>query len=132
DTVTRPSVRATYNSLETGPRYHVITTINGWLVRFQPVPDPFVRTTVTVAWRDLLRGLLRRRRLVVEVVVGADLELAHDVLELDDQTLISGRTRSAAFRQSMHQRLRTLAEEGTHRCPLTWPAVSAMRSTTPS
>jgi hypothetical protein len=102
----RPSVRATYDSRQTGPRYWVTTEINDRAIAFRErLADPFVRTTVHVHWRDLLRGLLRLR-LRVTVTVGADREMANDVLELDENTLIPGRTRRAAFRQSLNQRLR--------------------------
>jgi hypothetical protein len=107
----RNSVRATYDSRETGPRYWVTTTINGRPGIFrQPIPDPFVRTTVEIfGWRDLLLGLFRKR-LVVEVTVGADSALMDDVLELDENTLIAGRTRKAAFQQSMHGKLAAFGE----------------------
>lgn len=108
----RNSVKATYDSRATGPRYWVTTTVDGRAVNFrQSIPDPFVRATVEVrSWRDLLLGLLRRR-LVVEVTVGADVELMNDVLELDEDTLIAGRTRQAAFQQSMHGRLGSFGEQ---------------------
>lgn len=93
-------------------RYWVRSTLDDRPIDDRPTPlhDPFVRHTVTVGWPDLLRALLRRR-LVVEVTVGADTELMNDVLELDDQTLIRGRTRQAAFQQGMHQKLRAFTEE---------------------
>jgi hypothetical protein len=105
----KPSVRATYDGRETGPRYWVTTTVDGKPLSFRtPIEDPFVRQTVAVGWRDLLRNVLRRRSLVVEVTVGAGIEAMHDVLELDENTLITGRTRKAAFQQSMHSRLAQL------------------------
>lgn len=107
----RFSVRPTYDSQETGPRYWVTSTINGRPVAFQqPLPDPFVRHTVRVCLLDLLRGILRGR-LTVEVTVGGDPEIMDDVLELDSQTLIHGRTRHEAFRQSMHSKLAGFAAE---------------------
>ncbi len=106
----RPSVRATYDSRETGPRYHITTTIGRETVCFQqPIPDPFARATVHVGWPALLRGLLRGR-LVVEVTIGGDREIVNDVLELDENTLIAGRTRQEAFRQSVNQRLREVTD----------------------
>jgi hypothetical protein len=106
-----PSVRATYDSRETGPRYWQTTTVNDRPIAFrQPIPDPFARTTVTLGVRDLLVGLLRRR-LVVEVTIGAEKELMYDVLELDENELVRGRTRQAAFQQSMHERLSAFGEE---------------------
>jgi hypothetical protein len=102
----RPSVRATYDSRITGPRYWVTTEIDGETIAFrEPIDDPFVRCAVRVNLRALLRGLLRRQ-VFVTVVVGADPELMNDVLELDENTLIPGRTRKAAFGQSIHQKLR--------------------------
>lgn len=99
-----PSVRATFDGRETGDRYHVTTTVNGRAVEFRkPLPDPFVRQTVYVSLRDVARGLLLDGRLVVEVTVGADPELMNDVLELDDNTLIAGRTRKAAFHSHLSE-----------------------------
>ena len=59
--------------------------------------EPFVRHAVTVGWPDLLRGLLRRH-LRVTVIVGGDLDVVNDVLELDDNALVPNSTRQAAFR----------------------------------
>lgn len=93
----RRSIRATYDSRETGPRYHVTTRIGNRTIDFQkPVDDPFVRTTVTVSLLDLLRGLWRRG-LTVEVIVGGHPDTVNDVLELDDNTLIPGSTRRTEF-----------------------------------
>lgn len=101
----RPSVRATYDSRQTGPRYHVTSWVNDRpVVHMQPVDDPFVRHTVNLHWRDLLRGLLRRR-LSVTVTIGGDIEVMDDVLELDENTLISGRTRHAAFHSHINESL---------------------------
>lgn len=108
----KPSVRATYDSRETGPRFHVTTRINGKTVGFKTrVPDPFGRTTVTVGLRDALAAFLRGRPIKVEVTSGADPEVMDDVLELDENTLIHGRTRQAAFRQATHGKLASLGEE---------------------
>lgn len=54
--------------------YHVTVTVDNDVVGtfMEPIDDPLVHTTVTIARRDLLRSLLRRRRLVVGVDVGAD------------------------------------------------------------
>ena len=106
----RPSVRATYDSRETGPRYWVTTEIDGRTASFrEPLDNPFVRITVTVTWWARLTGLFRRR-MTVTCTVGGDPQVMNDVLELDDNTLIHGRTRQAAFRQSINERLRTLGE----------------------
>jgi hypothetical protein len=102
----RPSVRATYDSRQTGPRYWVTVEINSRTVTFRkPLADPFVRTTVNVTWWARLCGLFQRR-MVVTVVTGADSDLMNDVLELDENTLVPGRTRKEAFRQSINQKLR--------------------------
>jgi hypothetical protein len=101
----KPSIRATYDSRETGPRYHVTTRVNGRTIAFQaPVADPFVRQTVRLGIDDLLRALFRRR-LVVEVIVGGDVEICNDVLELDENTLIAGRTRKQAFHSHINEAL---------------------------
>lgn len=99
----RNSIRATYDSRETGDRYHVTTEIGNQTIAFRvPIPDPFVRQTVTVGWRDLLRGLLRRR-LVVTVIVGGDIDVINDVLELDDNALVPDSTRKAAFHSHLNE-----------------------------
>jgi hypothetical protein len=101
-----PSVRATYDSRKTGPRYWVTTSIDGKPVEFQrPLDDPFVRKTVNIEWRPIAWLPWPRLRVSVEVTVGGDVEVMNDVLELDENTLIAGRTRKAAFQQSMYQKL---------------------------
>lgn len=112
----RPSVRATYDSAITGHPYWVTTFVGGRFLGQQRIADPFVWQTVHLGWRDLLRGLLRRG-LVVEVAVGGEVERMNDVLELDDQALIRGRTRQAAFQQGMHQKLRAFAADVAQPAP---------------
>lgn len=106
----KPSLRATYDSAVTGYPYRVTTFIGGRFAGQRRIPDPFVRQTVYVSLLDLLRGLFRRG-LTVQITIGGDPERMNDVLELDEQTLIPGRTRQAAFQQSMHQKLRAFGEE---------------------
>jgi hypothetical protein len=66
-----------------GFRYHVTTRIDDQTVEFEKrIPDPFVRHTVHLGWRDLLRGAFRRR-LAVTVLVGGDRDAVEDVLDLD-------------------------------------------------
>lgn len=94
----RRSIAPTYDSRDTGPRFHVTTRIDDRTLGFRdPVPDPFVRWRLHVGIRDLLRGLFvtvfRVRRFTVEVIIGADKELMDDVLELDANTLIPNSTR---------------------------------------
>jgi len=99
----RNSIRPTYDSRETGPRYHVTTRIGDRTIEFQKrVDDPFVSHRVTIGWPDLLRGLLRRR-LAVTVMVGGDPDVINDVLELDDNQLVPGSTRQAAFRSHVNE-----------------------------
>ena len=90
-TAKRQSIQPTYDSRETGPRYHVTTTIDGRVIgKFRHrVSDPFVHQTVHIGLRDLWRGLLRRS-LTVEVTVGGDLDVMDDVLDLDANNLSIG------------------------------------------
>lgn len=93
---TRQSIEPTYDSRETGPRFHVTTEVGGHTVAFrEPIPDPFVRTTVTVGKCALLRSLLRG--LTVTVTVGGDASAVEDVLELDANYLGSDCTRRDEF-----------------------------------
>lgn len=92
--MTTPSVEATYDSRDTGDRFHVTSQVGNRTIGFRrPVPDPFVRVIVSVGLQDALRALLRFRPIKVTVIVGADPEVMDDVLELDYNTLITGRTR---------------------------------------
>lgn len=101
----RQSIAPTYDSRETGPRYYVSTWIGNRPIEFRkPVDDPFVSVRVNVGWRDLLRGLLRRR-LHVGVSVGADPALMDDVLELDANTLVPNSTRQVEFRGEINDAL---------------------------
>jgi len=94
----RNSIRATYDSRETGPRYHVTARINDETILFQyPINDPFISQAVTVTWMGLLRNLLRFRPLRVTVLVGGGAEIVADVLELDDNQLVPDSTRRDAF-----------------------------------
>ena len=105
----RNSIRSTYDSRETGPRYHVTTRIAARTIEFEKrIEDPFIRHTVHIGWRDLLRGLLRRQ-LDVEVIVGGDLDVINDVLELDGNQLVPGSTRQAAFRSHVSEAIGRLA-----------------------
>lgn len=93
----RRSVAPTYDSRETGPRYHVTTRIGDRTVTFEErISDPFVNTTVTVGWPDLLRGLFRRR-LAVTVIVGGDRDAVNNILELDAEWLGGDSTRRDEF-----------------------------------
>jgi hypothetical protein len=101
----RNSIRATYDSRETGPRYHVTTRVGGRMIEFEkPMADPFVSHRVTVGWPDLLRGLLRRR-LAVEVMIGGDLDVVEDVMELDDNYLGYNCTRRDTWNSHVNESL---------------------------
>lgn len=111
DRVKRQSIEATYDSRETGPRYHVTASVNDRTVTFmEPMPDPFHHTRVVVGWRDLVRSLLRRR-LEVVVMVGADPSMVEDVMELDDNYLGSHCTRRDEFRVVLGAALETFANQ---------------------
>ena len=108
-----PSIQPTYDSRETGPRYHVTSRIDSRPVAFQePINDPFVRHTVHLGWRDLLRGLVRRR-LTVTVLVSGDQEVMDDVMELDANALVPGRERHAEFRRDLSRAM----VRATHHTP---------------
>lgn len=79
---TRQSIQPTYDHRETGDRYRVETWLEWRRVSVVPTRDPFVTHYVTVGWRDLLRGLMRRK-LVVEIIVSGDPDIVEDVCELD-------------------------------------------------
>lgn len=77
-----------YDSRETGPRFHITSWVGGRLIAFQHrIEDPFVNHTIQIGWKDLLRALLTRRSLKVNVVVGGDHDLMEAVLELDGNYL---------------------------------------------
>jgi hypothetical protein len=112
DPLQRNSIRPTYDSRETGDRYWVTTEIGDRTLTFQrPSPDPFVRQTITVGWPDLIRGLFLRR-LVVTVIVGGDKGIVDDVLELDENTLIAGSTRRAAFDSHINESIGRFIPDG--------------------
>jgi hypothetical protein len=101
----RQSIPPTYDSRETGPRYHVTTRIDDRTVAFRrPLGDPFARHTVRLGWRDLLRGLLRRG-LTVTVLIGGDAGIVNDVLELDANTLVPNSTRREEFNAQINTAL---------------------------
>lgn len=113
----RRSIEPTYDSRETGPRFHVTTRLGDYTTEFQkPIDDPFVRHTTTVAWRDILRCAISRQRVRVTVLVGADRDLIDDVMELDANTLTPNSTRRDEFNVSLGASLRTVvagSEQGT-------------------
>jgi hypothetical protein len=108
--VKRQSIEATYDSRDTGDRFHVTSRIGDRTIEFQRgVPDPFVRTTVAVGVWDALRALLRRRPVEVTVIVGGDRDAVNDVMELDYNTLTPGSTRRDEWDRHVHD---VLAMEG--------------------
>jgi hypothetical protein len=107
--ILKSSIRATYSSTHEPNPYHVGVRLDDETILFQkPIADPFVRQEVIISPRRLLRSLLRWKPLTVTVLVGGDKERIDDVLELDDQWLVPGRTRRAAFHQHINERLREL------------------------
>jgi hypothetical protein len=107
----RQSIRPTYDSRETGPRFHVTYRIGTRTITFQqPTEDPFVRGTIALGWRDLLRGLVRGR-LEVSMIVGGDRDIVDDVMELDENTLVPGRsTRRDAFNSHLGERMAAMVD----------------------
>lgn len=102
----RQSIDATYDSRDTGHRFHVTTQVGDNTIAFRErVPDPFVRHTVTVGLWDALRFLLRGRPVEVTVIVDGDREVVNDVMELDYNTLVPGSTRRDDWDQHVHDRL---------------------------
>lgn len=100
---TRESIEATYDSRDTGERFHVTSRVGDRTVAFQQrIPDPFVRTTVHLGFWDAARALLRRRHIEVTVIVGGDPEVVNDVLELDYNTLAPGSTRRSEWDAHVH------------------------------
>jgi hypothetical protein len=80
---TRQSIEPTYDHRQTGDRFTVAYLVNGRRINEESITDPFVRGRVTVSWRDIVRSLLRRRRLEVEFRVDGDRDIIEDIMELD-------------------------------------------------
>lgn len=108
----RQSIEPTYDSRDTGPRYHVTYKLDGKVITWQErLDDPFVRAVLKVSWLDRLRSLLRRD-MEVEVLVGADPEMVDDVLELDANCLVlRPSTRRDEFNSSLSKALVRFAKE---------------------
>jgi hypothetical protein len=107
----RQSIKPTYDSRETGPRYHITTQIGDRTIAFQErIADPFVRHTVTIGWPDLLRGLLHRH-LKVTVLVGGDRDIVNDVMELDANDLGYNCTRRDEFQLGLQAAMEGLAAQ---------------------
>lgn len=104
----RRSIAPTYDSRETGPRFHVTVRLNGDTIVFQePADDPFVRETVVAVvspfrWPQWLF----RRTVRVEVLVDGDREIIEDVTELDaNYHGRPGSTRHAEFGAALNTAL---------------------------
>ncbi len=108
----RQSIQSTYDSRQTGPRYHVTYKLDGRVITSRErLDDPFVRAVLHVSWLDRLKSLLRRD-MVVEVLVGADSEMVDDVLELDDNYLAPGlSTRREEFNRSLGRSMNRFLKE---------------------
>lgn len=110
NTAKRQSITPTYDSRQTGPRYWLSTFAAGRTLDWRkPIDDPFVSTVITIGWPDLLRALLHRR-LVARVQVGGERDAIDDVLELDNDQLVPGRTRRDEFQQEILKSVLTDAE----------------------
>lgn len=109
----RPSALSEWDSRETGDRYHVSSWVDGKVVEFQkPIPDPFVRHTITVGFSlwDRLRNLFSRE-MTVCVSVGGDHDAMEAVLELDANWIGGyGSRRREEHQQEMHRALGAFAE----------------------
>jgi len=80
---------------ETPPTYNITTFVNGHVIGefMKSIPDPFVSSTTTVGFRDVLRSLLRHGHVRVQISVGGDKETVDRVLELDPEYLATPRRR---------------------------------------
>ena len=109
----RASIQPTYDSRETGNRFTVESRVDDRRSSYEAIGDPFVNTTVTVGWRDLLRGLLKRS-LRVTVVVGGDRDIVEDVCELDGNYLgLQSSSRRNEWNASVERELSRLAGGGS-------------------
>jgi len=97
----RKSIEPTYDSRETGLRFNVETRINGQAIRNQIIPDPFVRTTIRLAFWDVVKAFLFERKLHIEVLVNGDEDIVEDVMELDANYLASNSTRRKIFHETI-------------------------------
>lgn len=110
------------------PVYHVTTFVGGRVLGAfrQPIPDPLVRTVVTLCWRDLLRGLLRRG-LTVEVNVGTDSATTTLLLELDPDYLgPAGSASRTAWDESVRRSLDSVVTDSP---PRSYPACGRCHGT---
>lgn len=108
----RQSIEPTYDSRETGPRYHVTYKLDGHVITWQQrLDDPFVRAALHISWLDRLKSLLRRD-MEVEVLLGADPEVIEDVMELDSNYLASiPNTRREEHRRDIHKAMLRMGKE---------------------
>lgn len=102
----RNSINPTFDSRETGPQYTVTSRVGNRTISFeQPIDDPFVRQTIRIGLWDALRELLHHGWIEVEVLVGGTKDRIDDVLELDENTLVPGSSRRAAWDSHVNERL---------------------------
>lgn len=107
----RVSIQPTYDHRETGDRFYVETTVGHHRLPTTRIPDPFVNHTITIGWRDLLRGLLHRR-LRVTVYLGGDPEIVEDVCELNSDYLgLPRSSRRREWNQHIQDSLARLGED---------------------
>jgi hypothetical protein len=105
----RQSIQPTYDHRETGDRFTVDTRINGRHLNKITTRDPFIHHRVVIGWRDLLRFVLGGREIVV--VVGGDLQIVDDVLELDGDCLTFNSTRRQEWNAQVDSALATFDPE---------------------
>lgn len=93
------------------PPYTVECRENGRRLSIEPIPDPFINTTIRPrGWRVALAVL--RRRYSVTVVVGGDSATVERVLELDpDYIGPPGSKSREAWNAQLQGELRRFAEE---------------------
>jgi hypothetical protein len=60
--------------------YEVTSRVDGRVVGWSRLDDPFIRHTVHIGWPDLLRAIFRRR-LVVKVAIDADHDTIRRVMD---------------------------------------------------
>lgn len=98
--------------------YTVTTRLNNRTIRVQPIDDPFVTSTTVIGWRDLLRGLFRRRT-AVTVLVDADRPTVAAVMNLNraDQQApapgVEGVLRANADLRAQLEQVRAIVEGRT-------------------
>lgn len=103
-TALRLSINPTYDSRKTGPRFTVETFVNGRTVCAQHIPNPFIKTFVSVSVWDCLKSILFGG-CSVEVRVSGHASIVEDILELDANYIGQGNTRRTEWNASIERAL---------------------------